>query len=1182
MLKLEELEPDTQVTGIEGATPVTILHVRRGTNSVDVSYERRDHTMLKRTLFREHEVELELVAETRRFPFDAAPDDFRLAAEAIRISHAHLFDPMMAVNSSDVMPLPHQITAVYEAMLPKQPLRFVLADDPGAGKTVMAGLLIKELIYRGDLERCLIVAPGSLVEQWQTELRDKFGISFELLSTSLADSTATGNVFVEKPLLIARLDQLSRKEEWHPKLLADSARWDLVIIDEAHKLAAHYKAGNDLNRTKRFELGKLVGDPDRTRNLLLMTATPHNGIEEDFQAWLTLVDADRFNGRSDARLESQDLDDVILRRVKEQLVRFDGKKLFPDREARTLRVDLTPAEMDLYDEVTDYVRYQMGRADDLSGKKKGMVGFALTILQRRLASSPHAIWKSLESRRKKLSERLEELRSPAAARARSSSSELESLLAEDPDGLDERYTAEELEVLEAQLADEATTANTIPELESEIELLRGLTRSAATIVQSGVDKKWDELRALLSVSFAERPELFRPDGSRKKMLIFTEHKATLDYLKAKISNILGEPAVLEIHGGTRREERLATQDRFRQDKDAIVLLATDAAGEGVNLQVASVMINYDLPWNPNRIEQRFGRIHRIGQEEVCRLFNLVAAKTREGEVFARLFEKLEAAKQKLDGRIFDVLGTAFDEVPLRDLLLGAIRGEDFAVATADAVSKLDSALDINHMKALLDRNALAENVFGSRLDGVRERMERAEARKLQPYYLQAFVVSALARTGGKLSPCGGVEKGRFEVRYVPSEVRMIYGQEGGRRLLLDKYERVTFERQLQRIPDRVNADLIHPSHPLMAGLLSYAEKKFAGALERGAVFLDPVAPADGPVRVLFLLEHAIRHAKVGAGPDGKAGNAVASRRMQFVELDETGKVVVVPVAPYLDYERGDATAPEIEKILAADWLKGDLGRSAEIWATDHLAIEHLAEVTELVEGRTRRTLQAVHARLTREIMRLSERIVRLDAEVTAGRQPRMQPANAARERDELKARLASRTATLEAQLALASEPPVVRGCALVVPKARMAGGAEDRSQIATFSIDAASRSRNEQLAMAAVLSAERALGNTVSDVSAEKCGWDVTSTTPAGVRRHIEVKARVEGADTVIVTANEVRQALNQKDKFLLAIVTIADGQARPARYVREPFTHDLDAGTVSTTRSLGELLKRAKSPSDV
>jgi superfamily II DNA or RNA helicase len=577
-MKLEEIEPKAHVIGVEPGIAVRIVAVEpAGADAVNVTYRLPSGQILEKSVFRTDEAKLSVVAAESQFTFTASPADFKLAAEATRIKLAHLFDPMMAIHTSNVDPLPHQIAAVYESMLPKQPLRFVLADDPGAGKTIMAGLLIRELILRGDLERCLIVAPGSLVEQWQTELAEKFGLRFDILTHALVESTQTGNPFREHNFLIGRLDQLARKEDWQEKLKADGANWDLVIVDEAHKMAAHY-FGSELKATKRYNLGKLLGRAELTRNFLLMTATPHNGKEEDFQLWMALIDEDRFLGRTTGSGRA-DVSDLVRRMVKEDLVKFDGTPLFPERIAQTVAYTLSPAEKKLYDDVTSYVRNEMGRADKIAdGKKRGMVGFALAILQRRLASSPYAIAQSLKRRRTKLADRLADLKNPKPTKKKSWDEEIDF----DVNDVDEELSAEELEKVEENLADEATAAKTIPDLEKELEELKLLEKQAADVLKAGVDKKWDELSSILQ---SDDPMMLRPDGRRRKMIIFTEHKDTLDYLKKKIADPLGSAdAVIEIHGGTRREDRIKAQEQFRQNPDVTVLVATDAAGEGVNLQ----------------------------------------------------------------------------------------------------------------------------------------------------------------------------------------------------------------------------------------------------------------------------------------------------------------------------------------------------------------------------------------------------------------------------------------------------------------------------------------------------------------------------------------------------------------------------------------------------------------------
>jgi len=1163
MTKLEEIVANSHVTGIEPGGPVRVLFVEKaGTHAINVTYKRLGgQPPLEKTLFRTDEKNLALVSAERVWPFDAPAADFKLAAEATRIRLAYNFDPMMAVHTSNVEPLPHQIAAVYESMLPKQPLRYVLADDPGAGKTIMAGLLIRELMLRGDLHRCLIVAPGSLVEQWQTELSEKFGLRFDLLTGALVESTATGNAFAEHDLLIARIDQLARNDAWQDKLGAEAARWDLVVVDEAHKMAAHFRPSGELDPTLRYRLGKLVGSPDRTRNLLLMTATPHNGYEDDFQAFMALIDPDRFYGRARDGGGKTDVSDLMRRMVKEDLVKFDGTKLFPERRATTLVYHLTPAEQALYDGVTDYVRTQMGRADAIAnGKKRAVVGFALTILQRRLASSPWAIARSLERRRQKLQERIDSLDAASKPATRTSWEDLDVDLSD----LDDDASAEELEKIEAELVDEATAATTRPELQGEVELLKDLEKQARAVVSSNVDCKWDQLSSLLQ---STAPEMFRPDGRRRKMIIFTEHRDTLDYLKKKTSALLGKPgAVIELHGGTRREDRIEAQEQFRQNPEVVLLLATDAAGEGVNLQVANLMVNYDLPWNPNRIEQRFGRIHRIGQEEVCHLWNLVAIDTREGQVFERLFDKLNQARESLGGRVFDVLGQTFHDRSLKELLIEAVRyGEDPEVQ-ARRNQAIAGAFQLEHIREIIDHNALSADVLRpERLYQVKEQMERAEARKLQPSYLRRFLVEALDRQHAELRER---EPGRYEIRHVPANIRRHNAVQGGRRPVLETYDRVTFEREKTRILGKPPADLIHPGHPLMAAAIELTLESTQAALERGTVLVDPHDPGSAP-RVLFMLDHVIR--------EGVDPSRHASERMLFVELDAQGRATSGGAAPYLDYE---ALAPAdralVDSALAEPWLKQDLSQLALTWAAEHLVPEHFKEVQSRREITVDKTQRAVHERLTKEINHWARRAVVLAAEVKAGKQPRLQPDNARKRVEELKARLEHRTRELEGQLNLASNPPVVVGCALIVPQG-MVDALHNEGPLG--GPDAAARKRIELAAMDAVMAAERMLGNDVKDVSVLKCGWDITSVTPANVVRHIEVKGREASAVTVTVTANEILQALNQGDKFIMAIVRIDGDVIDGPHYVRRPFTKEPEVGAVSVNYALKDLLARAKSP---
>ena len=360
MLALEELTKYAAISGIDAAAPVRIVSTEAiGEDALTVHYKTVDGTVLERMLFRADEPQLSLAQAGRPWAFDSPGYEFKLAAEAFRIHLAHLFDPMIAVHTSNVEPLPHQITAVYEAMLPRQPLRFVLADDPGAGKTIMAGLYVRELIMRADAARILIVAPGNLVNHWQDELFEKFGLHFALFSREHVEQSVSGNPFEDTDFLIARVDQLSRNEDLQSTLR--SSRWDLIVVDEAHKLSANYY-GNKVNKTKRFELGELLGSI--TRHFLLMTATPHNGKEAGFQLFLSLLDSDRFYGKFRGGAHKVDVADLMRRMVKEEMLRFDGTRLFPERRAYTASYRPSPPEAALDTTVTKYVTEEMNRAID--------------------------------------------------------------------------------------------------------------------------------------------------------------------------------------------------------------------------------------------------------------------------------------------------------------------------------------------------------------------------------------------------------------------------------------------------------------------------------------------------------------------------------------------------------------------------------------------------------------------------------------------------------------------------------------------------------------------------------------------------------------------------------------------------------------------------------------------------
>ncbi|MFQ3672504.1 MAG: helicase-related protein [Aggregatilineales bacterium] len=1168
MVPLEHLQRGVMIRGIVPGQIVTLIDVEwNGSNAVTVVYRQGNGKVGDTLLYRENEPELTIVQPERLWAFDVDGALLRLVSEAYRIHLAHLFDPMLAVHTSMIEPLPHQITAVYDDMLTRQPLRFLLADDPGAGKTIMAGLLIRELIVRGDVRRCLICAPGSLTEQWQDELWGKFQLDFTIITREMVETSRSGNPFAENDLVIVRLDQISRSDELQSRL--QQTDWDLVVCDEAHKMSASF-FGGDLKETKRYRLGKLLSE--LTRHFLLMTATPHNGKEEDFQLFLALLDADRFEGRFRDGVHQVDVSDLMRRMVKERLLKFDGKPLFPERRAYTVSYTLSPEESDLYEAVTEYVRQEFNRAEQLENDgRKGTVGFALTILQRRLASSPEAIYQSLKRRRERLEKRLKE-----AQRTRQRVLQAAGPTYDD-DYWDDFEDApdSEVEQIEAELIDSATAAQTVEELEAEITILRSLEGQALRLRRSGTDRKWNELLRVMQEIDSLPAASTGMGREHRKLVIFTEHRDTLNYLLERLSTLIGrDEAIVTIHGGMRREERRDVEDRFRNDPEALILLATDAAGEGINLQRAHLMVNYDLPWNPNRLEQRFGRIHRIGQTEVCHLWNLVAGATREGAVYQRLLKKLEAERHALNGQVFDVLGKLFQETPLRDLLVEAVRYGDDPVVRARLEQAVDNAVDRERVRELLERRSLVTTSMDvSQIVRIREEMERAAARRLQPFYVKAFFLQAFEHFGGAIHER---ERGRYAIHHVPAVIRT-HAKERGLGAVSTRYERICFEKALIHMPDAdgvrsaPTATFVCPGHPLLDATISLLLLRERDTLKRGGVLVDETDPS-AELRALFYLEQAIYDAM----PSRDGERRVISREVHFVEIDSAGHVREAGGAPYLDYR--PATKDEVAQVsllLEKDWLKGEnLERRATAHAVEHLVPRHLERVRarrlELID----KTEAAVQERLTKEIHYWDLRATELRAQEQAGKiNARLNSQRAQERADRLAERLKQRKEQLAQERQISAAPPIVVGGALIIPIGLLLG---DKTPPEILD-----RRITEQIAMRAVMQAEIALGHHPRDVSTQNVGYDIESRDGrTGRLRFIEVKGRRAGAETVTLTYNELHRALNSPEGFILALVEVDHTVARPPRYVRRYPFREPDPLAASVNFNLRELLTMSEEPS--
>ncbi len=1097
-MELGELQPGQRVVGLVGSGWVELLSVTpRGAGAREVAYRTQAGTYDGRILYADDAAECRLADTSHRF--DADVQDFKLAAECLRILNAAKYDDYVSLATSSVRPLPHQLQAVYGELLPRVPLRFLLADDPGAGKTVMAGLYIKQLMLRDDVERCLVVAPGGLVEQWQDELGEKFGLEYPILTNELVAAQRTGSVFDAHPCLIARMDHLARNDLLRAQLR--EARFDLVVVDEAHRMSAHV-FGRETKTSLRYQLGEELRD--RTRHLLLMTATPHAGKQEDFELFLSLLDPDTFAGHGRPGGARVDTSAYMRRMVKEDLVTMEGRPLFPKRVASTVEFTLSSAEQDLYEHVSDYVRTEMNRAQRLEERRSNTVGFALTVLQRRLASSPEAIYQSLRRRTERLRQHRDDLvhgRQPQLVVGPVDADEEES------------YPSSEYEDAATEVADSATSARTVAELDAELRALDELVALARRVRDTQPDVKWQQLRTLI-----ER-ETLQTGGRRRKLIIFTEHRDTLEYLRQQLTTLLGDPeAVLAIHGGVSRVERRRVTAEFTHNERAQFLIATDAAGEGLNLQAAHLMVNYDLPWNPNRIEQRFGRVHRIGQRDVCQLWNLVARDTREGTVYLTLLRKLEEMSKAYEGKIFDVLGEAFaDGTSLQELLLKAIRHGDDPAVRAEMERTIDTQAGEGIRRLLEEHDLEHDHLQADEIEHYRLRTAEAEARKLQPLFIHDAFRAAYVRLGGRWSRLGDLA---YEIKHVPQRFRR------SQRAIATRYDRVTF------LPDDTGdvgaPSLLAPGHPLLDEVLAQAATECGPALEAGARLVSP--DVTEPTLLVGIAQECV---------DGL--DEVIDRQFQYLFVDAGGDVRWAGHVPYLDLE---ACPPEVARQPVPGWVA-----DAERVAVDHVATVTLPtridELRPARERRLERTQRTVHERLTHEVSRLSS--AALEAAIAEQRGEAVQPSSAqlGRLSAELRDRRDRRLEDIAAQRRLSARAPQVVSRALVFPT---------RGAVASHAVDTRV---SERRAVDRVLAVERALGRTPHEQPHNNEGFDVTSLAPDGTAVTIEVKGRVRGARDFVITRSEVITSKNAQPHYRLALVALDPDD--PARdevvYVGDPFS---------------------------
>ncbi|MEV7018693.1 helicase-related protein [Streptomyces sp. NPDC093991] len=1048
------------------------------------------------------------------------PRDLSLWVESQRIRHAFAHDPLFAVSMSGVRGLPHQIEAVYRHMLPQPRLRFVLADDPGAGKTIMAGLLLKELKLRGAVERILILCPAPLTTQWQDEMLDKFDEQFEVVSSEQVRNQVGKNPWERYSLVVSSID-FAKRDDVRDDLFR--TQWDLVIVDEAHKASAFTKRGKDerIVKTKRYSL--VEGVSQQADRLLLLTATPHSGDEDRFTRFLGLLDPDQFSTSELVKKQiANDNNPYFLRRQKEDLVDEHGGALFVERHVRTQPFQLSPAEFTLYLDVTQYVNTYLGSS---GGSRGNAVALARTVLQRRLASSLGAIRSSLAKRADRLEALVEQLITMTPAEATRRLATLGRIPA-DVDVMDDVETGSEDidESVDDLLATEVSGAGQISQLRTEVVELRKLVAHADRVRSQGEERKLAALRDCL-----ERAEFEELRDGRGKLLIFTEHRDTLDYLETHLRQ--WGYSVCTIHGGHPPAERKRIQHDFRQNKQ--ICIATEAAGEGINLQFCHLMINYDLPWNPVRLEQRMGRVHRIGQSADCWIFNFCATNTVEGELLERLHQRLEAMRQDLDGRVYDVIGEIltlngvdFERLVKETLANPTRANRDAAVAE---INRLDSEKLAEYEEAT--GIALAKKYVD--IDWVRGQNFLSDERRLMPEYVESFFLRAAHRQSLRVERRADQ---LLRIEHVPVALRsddLTAVRYRGRPA--SEYRKLTFRKDERDRVEHEDATLCSPGHPLFAALAESLERDLAaeGVPQGAAAFVDPGARAPYFVH-LFAYEVV--------GEDVHGAPEVAFAEVVAVIEDEDGlhrgpADVLHTLTPAPNRAAPTPTPDQIK--VATDWLRVEvqLGRTTAERA-------HRLEHAQLRSAYLSEAMDA-------QKKRLQDRWMAHDAKVAAGDDSyRLLRDNAERQLKELAHRRAAKLESLNRLGVVRSGKVTHLGSASVVPPAMP----EDPE------IEVMRPSKEvEEAAVAVAMAYEEEHGWQPEYVGhlQDGSGFDIrsTRTLPDGATqvRRIEVKGRGTSSGDVGLYRTEWYAAQRWSTGFWLYVVYSATTNPVLMR-VQDPF----------------------------
>ncbi len=1038
--------------------------------------------------------------------FDGDGRLLRLGLQAYALGIAYEFDPYFGLSISRVDPLPHQLEAVYDYLLKLARVRFLLADDAGAGKTIMSGLLIRELELRGLAERILIVCPANLAFQWQRELKEKFDAKFLVMKGQDLREQFGVNQWLERNRVITSLD-LAKRDEILPGLR--QVHWDLVIVDEAHRMSA----SDESHKSLRYKLGELLRDS--SDHMLLLTATPHKGDPQNFSLFLQLLDADAYaDVKSIREAMNRRRAPFYLRRTKEAMVYFPERRddgtwaaepIFTKRITHSVDFQIDGAEFELYRDVTRFVKRECARAaaGDEDPRARA-IGFLMSLYQRRLASSTFAMRRSLENRARRLEDGLKRA---------------QDLVRQVPPDLPDPEEMEEMEEGERerleQILEAITLAGSAGQVRQEVQELRRLALQAQSVEDAGDEAKLSQLKDLLQKEgFFDHPE--------QRLLLFTEFKDTLEYLVGRLK--FWGFRVGFIHGGMKpgsRDEpgtRLHAEQQFREGGFQ-VLVATEAAGEGINLQICNILFNYDIPWNPNRLEQRMGRIHRYGQRKDCLIFNFVASNTIEGKVLQRLLEKLQEIRDALeDDAVFNVVGevlpAAHVERVLRDYYAGRLGDSDLEERLLRNVDEAQfRAICQNALEGLASKKLNLEMLI--------ERRARAQERRVVPETIARFLNEAAEFVPLTLKAVSSLPHA-FDPARTPSVLRR-HEKDSDWRLpaLADRYPRCSTDRETA---ETEKLEWVTPGHPLFEAIRRHTHARALDLFGKGATFYS--LQHEHPARIDFNRARIV---------DGLG--QIVHERLFAIEIRESGEPRLQEPGLLGNFAPADRPV-ELPSVA--------LMPEETHWLHEHALAPFLEETRKDRLTEVERVSAHVELSLTELLQRADEEIGRAAADVEqklTGAEGRL--AMAESRHSELLARRERRRTDLERQRALTLQSVDRLASVLVLPHPEREAP-EVRRLKPNF--------ETEAIAMRVVMDHEQRQGRQVYDVSQKNLGYDITSLDLAsGELRLIEVKGLGASTGTVLLTPNERRVAEDRRDCFWLYVVTNCSTEAQLQEPIRDP-----------------------------